>query len=121
MKKILALIITLFISVTALSAGSIERLEREIRNTPYFSSYFVRIKSDDGTEILIDINNPNLIFYTYTSGAALTKKTVMSCYNYNITFVNMDIDHLIKILDDLRYSSKIKRIDDLNIRIVRYW
>ena len=115
MKKILALIITLFISVTVLSAGSIERPI----DAPYASSGFVRIKSDDGTEILLDINNPNLTLYTYTSGALLTKKTIMSCRNYNITFVNMDIDQLIKLLNDIRYSKHIKRVDDLSIRIVR--
>ena len=116
MKKILALIITLFISVTMLSAGSIERLEREIRNTPYFSSAFVRIKSDQGTEILLDINNPNLILYT---SGVLTKYAVMTCNNFHIEFIDMDIDQLIKLLDDIRYSKHIKRVDNLSIRIVR--
>ena len=115
MKKILALIVTLFISVTVLSAGSIERLEREI-NTPYSSSGFVRIKSDQGIEIILDINNPNLILYT---SGVLTKYAVMTCNNFHIEFIDIDIDQLIKLLDDIRYSKRIKRVDDLNIRIVR--
>ena len=116
MKKILALIITLFISVTVLSAGSIERLKREIRsNTVYFPSTFVRIKSDIGTEILLDINNPNLILYT---SGVLTKNAVITCNNFYIEFMDMDIDQLIKLIDDLS-SRRIDRVDDLSIRIIR--
>ena len=116
MKKILALIITLFISVTVLSAGSIERLKRQIRHDMvYFPSAFVRIKSDQGTEILLDVNNPNLILYT--SGIK-NKNTTIICNNVYIEFVNMDMDQLIKILYDLS-SSRINRVDNLNIHIIR--
>ena len=115
MKKILALIIILFISVTALSAGSIERINRRIRNTSYFPSAFVKIESDNGTEIMFDINNPNLVLYT---SGILTKHAVIMCNNIHITFINMDIDGLIILLDDLS-SNRVKRVDNLSIRIVR--
>lgn len=116
MKKILALIITLFISVTVLSAGSIERTKRQIRhNMVYFPSAFVRIKSDQGTEILLDINNPNLILYT---SGVFSKNASMTCNNFHIEFVNMNIDQLIKLLDDLS-SRRIERVDDISIRIVQ--
>lgn len=118
MKKILALIVTLFISVTMLSAGSMERIKRQIRHDMvYFPSAFVRIKSDQGIEILLDINNPNLILYT--SGVLnKNKNTIITCNNFHIEFVNMDIDQLIKLLYDLS-SRRIERVDDLSIHIVR--
>ena len=118
MKKIITLIITLFISVTVLTAGSIERLKRQIRpDMVYFPSAFVRIKSDQGIEILLDVNNPNLILYT--SGVlAKNKNTVITCNNFHIEFVNMDIDQLIKLLDDLS-SRRIDCVDNLSIHIIR--
>lgn len=115
MKKILALIIILFISVTTLSAGSIEKIRRGIRNTSYFPSEFVKIESDQGTEIILDINNPNLVLYT---SGILTKHAVIMCNNFHITFINMDIDGLIVLLDDLSLN-RVKRVDNLSIRIVR--
>lgn len=116
MKKILTLIITLFISVTVLSAGSIKRLKRQIRHgMVYFPSAFVRIKSDQGTEILLDVNNPNLILY---ASGVFSKNTAIICNNYHVEFVNIDIDQLIKLLDDLS-SGRIDRVDNLSIRIVR--
>lgn len=115
MKKILALIITIFISITALSAGSIERLRLSVRNTEHFPSAFVRIKSDDGAEVLLDINNPNLILYT---SGIFTKKAILTCNNFHIEFANADIDYLIKLLDDLS-SNRVKRVDELSIRIIR--
>lgn len=115
MKKILALIIALFISVTMLSAGSIERTKRQIRHNVYFPSVLVRIKSDQGTEILLDVNNPNLILY---SSGIISKNATMTCNNFYIEFVNMDIDQLIKLLDDLSLR-RIERVDDISIRITR--
>lgn len=115
MKKILALIITLFISVSILSAGSMERLERKIRNTEYFPSSLVKFKSNHGSEIILDINNPNLIIYT---SGVFAQNTYITCNNLYIEFINMDIDYLIKLLDDLS-SNRIERIDEIDIRIIR--